>query len=485
MRLIGTASILFAAVVLYLQMHASPVAERGVPSVDLVAVVEEMGRDLTYEYELITGEELAGCEVQWEADLPYGIRAMLGLGEGNILIVSNSRYAIPECIRPFGHPSDEEMLSIYGPDGMIIHRRLLGSWRVLVLRSYTSPDGKLVSLYTCWDHDCRMSVIDHRGRECFSIEGGVTVELFPSSEGDYLVCSRPYGAEGKIFIDAFQPTGERYPVEVGSFMRADGSRLVDAVAEELNNEWGQVIWADDGNLLYTWRVADTSGVACRYQNALALLDMKTSASVWETIIPSTSYQPVVASGKPGERYILLDHHANDEGISHTVIEAASGRTVGMIAGRLPGGRLWSAIGAEGGSFYANASGLLKMDRGGFRSFLVKCSPQLEVVRHGLLYDGYGLQEKKESGGYVWGIHRPCTLDGRCYPVVTAIYDMRGEALPGADVLSTRVKPVLLEGYWFITEMTEDQVVLVGQVDPRGGALQKVTMDRSWIDREGR
>lgn len=483
MRIVVAASILLLVAVSVPLILRTPAAENAVPPVDLGAVVEEMGRDLTYEYDLITAEELSGCERQWEVELPYGVRTMHKLGEGNLLVASRNNLSQPGCEARYPTGEDEEILSIFGPDGRVLHRRSLGA--SAVGRCYTSGDGRVVSLSTGWDHDSRRMVIDHNGREYFSIEGGVTVELFPLSDGEYLVCSRPYADSGQVFVDAFTPTGERRPVVVGYFLREDGGRLIDAVPEEFNREWGQVIWADDEKLLYTWRVADASGVEYRYDNALALLDLRTRAVVWEKVVPSTSYQPAVASGRPGDRYILLDHRANDEGIRHTVIAAASGETVGKAAG-VTGGSMWLPLGSGDGYFYANATGRLKLDRGfGFRSFLVKCSLQLHVVRHGLLYDGLSLNEIRELDGFVWGIHKACTLNGRCYPVVTAIYDMRGEGPAGEDVLSTRVKPVLLEGYWFIVEMTEGQVVLVGQIEPRGGPLQRVVVDRSWIDRERR
>lgn len=61
--------------------------------------------------------------------------------------------------------------------------------------------------------------------------------------------------------------------------------------------------------------------------------------------------------------------------------------------------------------------------------------------------------------------------------------MRGVASTGADILSTRVKPVLIEGYWYIVEIEGDRMVLMGQFDPRGWPLDKIAIERSWIDQE--
>jgi hypothetical protein len=405
---------------------------------------------------------------------------MFELGGGNLLIVSRSNLSHSGCEARGKKQEDEETLSIYDPDGTLLHRRSLGGgWVEPWL--YTSETGDLVSLSTAdYHHDNRRIVTDHTGVEYFSVEGGGTIQLFPSSDGEHLVYSKPYAEPGRILVDILNPSGERRPVDVGDFLAEDGSRLIDAVSEESNRTPGQVIWAADEKLLYTWWVADTAGVARDHLSALALLDTKNNTVVWQRIHPPVSYQPAVASGKPGDRYILLDHPANEEGISHTVIAGGSGETVGRAAG----GHMWTLVGSEDGSFYANVTGRLKIGER-FRRFLVKCSPQLGIVRHGMLYDGYSLNEVRELNGYVWGNHRACVLGEHCYPVVTAIYDMRGDPPSDRGSLPARVKPVLIEGYWFIVEMSDDQIVIVGQIDPRGGTLQKLAIDRAWIDRARR
>ena len=94
---------------------------------------------------------------------------------------------------------------------------------------------------------------------------------------------------------------------------------------------------------------------------------------------------------------------------------------------------------------------------------------------------------KSSDGYVWGIHRGCTLDNVCYPIVTAIYNMGSESSSEtcAEPVSKRVDPVLLEGFWVIDKVTDDKAILIGQLDPRGGVLERISIDRTRIDGKGK
>jgi hypothetical protein len=49
-----------------------------------------------------------------------------------------------------------------------------------------------------------------------------------------------------------------------------------------------------------------------------------------------------------------------------------------------------------------------------------------------------------------------------------------------DLFSRRVDPVILEGYWFIYEMNDQYVTLVGQLDRRGGKLRMIRIKRGDI-----
>jgi hypothetical protein len=108
-------------------------AGQGVQTVDLNSVISEMGRDLTYEYDLIAGEELMGCEQEWEVDIPYGVRDIVKVGDGNLLVITRSNRSKPGCKAIGKGSDDEEIVSVYSPDGVLLNRMSLSSrwiWRI-------------------------------------------------------------------------------------------------------------------------------------------------------------------------------------------------------------------------------------------------------------------------------------------------------------------------------------------------------------------
>ena len=115
----------------------------------------------------------------------------------------------------------------------------------------------------------------------------------------------------------------------------------------------------------------------------------------------------------------------------------------------------------------------------FRRLIIQFDPQFNVFHFGFIYRNNILENLGELEGFVWGVNKNVEIEGKCYPFVTPIYDMRLDLSKKGTTVERAllVNPVILEGVWVIDEVTEDSVVLVGQINPKDSVLRKTRVNR--------
>jgi hypothetical protein len=219
-----------------------------------------------------------------------------------------------------------------------------------------------------------------------------------------------------------------------------------------------------------------------YSYVLTYYDARQDNVIWSREFPFyTDIQAISYDNTSGEMYALGMCAYNPLRYVNVIISIDSGQ----LASATTSSEISGAIGLRGGYFCGTLGGKIEVSKDNWRSrlFLLKLNPRFDVVRYGILSAGCGLEKMKELRGYVWGVQKACTLAGNCYPIVTPIYDMRGGLSSDQKMdlfFSRRVDPVILEGYWFIYEMNDQYVTLVGQLDRKGGVLRMIRTKRGDI-----
>jgi len=460
--------LLYSAIVLLLNLPYP--SAQATTTVNLGAVVNEMGKDLRFRYRLVKGSELLKGEVKWEARVPYGVKDIYKLKNGNLLVITRDSYAVADCERIYETDNDDEYLSFFSPEGVLLNKISIGG--ASIVKIHQSDDGSLISLEGGYHESPMFVITDGEGKLHFKTYGKVVP--YPSSRGDFLVNgrSRTYTRPAYIVI----PGGERRSINIGRLMNIDGSdRSAPLTALGDKERDMAVLWSFGDKVLL---IGDGSREG---SNILTYYDTRHDRIIWNKEIPF--YPRIVAAShdsSTGNWYTLGNCSPNELKYRTIISSMNSGEIQGAI---IDSGGIWDeSIGSQDGCFYANIIGGLKKDDLSYRVFLAKIDPRFNVICYGLLWAGNALRKMKHLRGYVWGMQKACTLAGNCYPIVTPIYDMRGglSSDQKMDLFSRRVDPVILEGYWFIYEMNDQYVTLVGQLDRKGGVLRMIRTKRGDI-----
>ena len=333
------------ALVVLVSSAITPWPSGAVETVDLNSVVKEVGIALDFKYELVTGKELEGCEVEWETAQAYGVKNIVKLGGGNLLVIISSDIPRVEAGVMEDTSGYEELVSVFSSTGELLGRMSLGGrW---VQKVYQSGDGSLVSIVTGGDNDRAGSIIiDKDGNELFTSNKEV---LYPSFDGEYLVSKRLHHR----YIEGKYQRDDNGLVKVGRLLNKDGSprsyRLLDGFEEEKR----KVLRVLDNGLLFAGR-NDTSGGELPY--CLMLYDISKGRVVWEREVAGAPDVMAVSGDGYGRERILLGYSENDRNVRAAVLDENTGELMSEIIN----GGIFKSIGSEDGFFFSNISGEMKI-----------------------------------------------------------------------------------------------------------------------------
>jgi hypothetical protein len=459
--------LIVAAVCTLLSVYlaSSHVETQGPEEVDMAAVIKGLSANASFEYSFISAEQLKQVTAVWQQAVPSRVRDMWGLGPDNLLVVCEKDLSSPS---PYVKPT-EETISIFDPTGNIIAQNFLGEYKVRNV--YQSHTGSLVNIETENDHNALNIVTDHNGSSFLQIE--YRFALLPSWDGEYLIKTSPLG-RGLKSVATIDAGGREREVAATRFMNKDGSSKTTNIAEDFHEEKKGVLWVFDNNdLLFVGR--DSSETTSK----LTLYDILEGRKVWELQVPPLTSVDAVCSEKDGQSmYLLLSPSSNERGVHNFVISRGNAELVSESFGN---GAAYS-IGSDDGYFYSVFSGESPPGQTTNSLFVLKHTPKLEIERYGVLCQSHSLHSMKLCGEYLYGFFENFPLSGKTIRYATAIYNMGGN-LPGNnddDLLNKKVEPVILEGNWYIRNISRNDVELVGQLDPVDGCLTKVMIDRSWL-----
>ena len=424
-----------------------------------------VGSDSKYDYHFIPGRELINSDQIWQVNVPYGVKRIERIGGGNFLVVSRSNLSNANCPITPKSREDEEIISIVSRGGTILNKLSIGNRYLHAI--YKSRDGNLISIVsTGYDDTAESMIIDENGNEYLTAHDAV---LYPSSNGNYLV-SRRAARPARIPWD-----NEIYSISSESKITKYNLRNIFKFIKGKEEDTvinTNVLWAFDNDILLLCSRKNDNELI----HSLNLYEIGTGKLIWKLDKQNALNVTAVTRSEENEEYILLDHWLNEDKIFNTIIRKSDGAVITNVIN----GEVWSAIGSRDGFFYGNVKA--NLTNGQLRSLIMQFTPQFEVLHFGLTYQNNILENPGELEGLVWGINKNVELGGKCYPFVTSIYDMRID-LPKRESTEERalpVNPVILEGVWVIDEITEDSVMLVGQIDPKDGVLRKIRVDRGLI-----
>lgn len=443
---------------------------------DLEPVLSQMAEHLDYKGKFVSKDELLQGDVIWTAGVPNGIKDIHRLRNGNLLVITRSNLSTGDCKPGSETETDEEDALFFNPQGILLGRVSLGG--ASTVRIHQSASGSLLSLEAAYGEKPMFAITDGDGRLLFKAYG--KTRLYPSSRGDYLINGylgagpAPYRAPLRIE----HADGKSGRIEAGTRLGRDGSPQPASSGLESALAGHRILWAFGDTLLLSSRGRQEGSYTWTYY------DLRTNTAIWSTELPFYSDVRAVSLDRSGGRwYVLGAPFSNDprlENLKNVIVDLGSG----ALACALTGGYVWDAVGSSDGFFYGNVSGRMRV--GGrnsrHRLFLVKFDPRFRVARYGLLWAGYPLERMQERGGFVWGIQGSFRRAGECYPTVTAVYDMRGKAVPddGDEITRLRADPLLLEGHWFVEDITTERIMLIGQPDPASGRIVRLGIERDRI-----
>jgi len=444
---------------------AEGILGQGAKVVDIGALMDKIASDSTYNYRFISGEELNNFDQIWQLGIPYGIKRIERIGGGNFLVISRSNISKASCPITPKSREDEELISVVSRDGVLLNKASIGNRYLHAI--YKSEYGKLISIVSSgYDDTAESKVIDENGDVYLTVDDAV---LYPSSDGNYLVSRRavrpsriPWDNQ-VYFISSKSKINKSNLRKILNIIKGNGKETIS------NTNVLRVF--DDDILLLSSRKNNSEFIHC-----LNLYEIGTGRLIWRLDNQNALSVIAVTRSEENEEYILLEYWLNEEKICNTIINKNNGSFIAKVIN----GEVWSAIGSSDGLFYGNVEGNLKNDH--FRRLIIQFDPKFNVFHFGFIYRNNILENLGELEGFVWGVNKNVELEGRCYPFVTPIYDMRADLLKKDTTVERAllVNPVILEGVWVIDEVTEDSVVLVGQIDTKDGVLRKIRVDGALI-----
>ncbi len=431
----------------------------------MAAVIQGLSANASFEYSFISAEQLKQATVVWQQAVPSRVGDIWGLGPDNLLVVCEKD--LPSS-NPSAKPTEETIL-IFDPNGNTLAQKFLGAYKVHNV--YQSHTGSLVNIETENDHNTLNIIADHKGSSFLQI--GYRFVLLPSWNGEYLIKTSSLG-RGLESVATIDVGGQERTVAATRFMNRDGSSKTVNIAEDFHEEKKGVLWVFDNNdLLFVGR--DSSETTSK----LTLYNILEGRKIWELQVPPLTSVDAVCSEKDGQSmYLLLSPSANERGVQNFVISRANGELIsegfGMGAGY--------SIGSDDGYFYSVFSGESPPGQTTNSLFVLKHTPKLEIERYGVLCESHSLHSMKLCSEYLYGFIENFPLSSKTIRYATAIYNMGGNLTEPnrGDILDRKVEPVILEGNWYIKNISVNNIELIGQLDPVDGCLTRVMINRSWL-----
>ena len=447
-------------------LTSSHMSANGPASIDMSAVIKGFSENASFEYSFISADQLKQGTVAWRQSLPSRVRDMWALGQENLLVVSEEDLPSPS---PYAKPH-KETLSIFDPNGNLLAQKPIGDYRVKDV--YRSHEGSLVNIYTENDHDVLNIITDINGSSFLQI--GYHSVLMPSWDGEYLInmSGRGTGNTSTLVIDA---GGQERRVAAVQLMNKDGSTRQAGMATSLREESKRVLGVfPNGELLLS--ECDSAGLNC----ALTLCNAVDGRTAWRREVPPlTSLETVCNDTAHSRTYLLMIPAANERGVQNFVIAKEDGEVLSEVHGS----GTWNSIGSNDGHFYSIFSEEPLPGQRPKYMFILKHTPEFNVESYGVLCEYHSLHSMRLCGDYLYGSFENCPTGDKTAPRVTAVFNMgTNSALPGSNGIPSKgVKPVVLEGNWYIRNITADGVELIGQLDPSDGYLTRITIQRSWLE----
>lgn len=447
-------------------LTSSHMSANGPASIDMSAVIKELSKNASFEYSFISADQLKRGTIVWQQPVPSKVRGIWGLGPENLLVVCEKDLPSPS---PYVKPHEETLL-IFKSSGNLLVQEFIGEYSVRNV--HQSHDGSLVSIETERDHDIINIVTDFNASGFLRI--GYHSVLLPSWNGEYLInkSSRRTGNTSTLVIDA---GGREKRVPSVRLLNKDGSAREAGMASSLQEESKGVLGAfANGELLLSG--CDSAGLDC----ALTLYNADEGRMIWTRGVPPlTSIEAICNDSAHSRTYLLMNPAANEHGVQSFVIAKEDGE----FSSEVQGSGVWNSIGSNDGHFYSIFSEEPPPEQRPKYKFILKHTPEFTIESYGVLCEYHSLHSMKLYADYLYGTFENCPIDGRTISLVTALFNMGANSAPiGSNGIPSKgVKPVVLEGNWYVRNITTNEVELIGQLDPSDGYLTRITIQRSWLE----